>query len=84
MPPLLFVRLGAALNLAVMRAVGAFLDQYDVAEILLISTRRVQSLVERNALPHILLPTGEIRFDIDDIHKWIEAHKQPAVAGVAE
>jgi hypothetical protein len=67
-----------------MRVAKAFLDQYDVAQILLVSTRRVQSLVERNALPHILLPTGEIRFDIDDIYKWIEAHKQPAVAGVAK
>lgn len=52
------------------------LTDADVAEILKVPSGRVVRLANRNAIPHIRLPGGEIRFLAADISKWIEAHRQ--------
>jgi len=61
-----------------MNAANTLLDAYDAAEMLLLSTRRVRALARDGQLPHIVLPGGEIRFDPDDIRKWVETRKQRA------
>ena len=52
------------------------LDADDAAKILLLSARRVRTLVRDGHLPHIVLPGGEIRFDPRDIERWVDSHKQ--------
>ncbi|NLF07271.1 MAG: helix-turn-helix domain-containing protein [Pirellulaceae bacterium] len=52
------------------------LDADDAAKILLLSARRVRTLVRDGHLPHIVLPGGEIRFDPRDLESWVVAHKQ--------
>jgi predicted DNA-binding transcriptional regulator AlpA len=61
-----------------MKATQIFLDVYDAAEMLLLSTRRVRLLVKQGQLPHVALPNGEIRFVEADLLTWIDAHKQSA------
>ena len=60
------------------------LDADDAAKILLLSTRRVRTLVRDGQLPHVVLPGGEIRFDPVDITRFVESLKRPAVNGGAE
>jgi hypothetical protein len=54
------------------------LDVYDAAELLLLSARRVRLLVKEGQIPHVALPTSEIRFVENDLLAWIYAHKQSA------
>ncbi|MCA9010501.1 MAG: excisionase family DNA-binding protein [Planctomycetaceae bacterium] len=37
-----------------------------------LSRRDVQAMVERNEIPFIRLPTGDIRFDEQAVQRWIE------------
>ena len=53
------------------------LDADDAAKILLLSTRRVRTLVRDGQLPHVVLPGGEIRFDPADLSRFVESHKRP-------
>ena len=50
---------------------NALLDDLDVASILGISVRKVNKLVREEAIPYVTLPTGEIRFDRDDLSVWL-------------
>jgi hypothetical protein len=61
-----------------MNTTKSLIDANDAAEILLLTARRVRTLARDGQLPHIVLPGGEIRFDIADLTRFIESHKQPA------
>ncbi len=61
-----------------MSTANILLDIHDAAELLLLSARRVRLLVKEGKIPHVALPTGEIRFVEDDLLAWIDAHKQSA------
>lgn len=56
------------------------LDKFDVADLLGLTARQVLRLVRRGELPSIRLPVpgDEIRFDPEDIRRWVEFHKLPA------
>ena len=52
------------------------IDAYAVARLLELTPRKVQTLVRNRTIPHLTLPTGEIRFDPDDLAAWAETLKQ--------
>ena len=60
---------------------GTLLTDSEAAEILRLTPRQVARLAKRGALPSVKLPGDEIRFDPDDIRRWIETLKQPATVG---
>jgi hypothetical protein len=51
------------------------LDHFDVSRLLGLTTRRVSKLVRDDAIPHLKLPNGEIRFDADDLQEWRDSLK---------
>lgn len=53
------------------------LNDDDVAGIVRLTARQVRKLARQGDLPHIVLPTGDVRFIRDDINKWIEAQRHP-------
>ncbi len=57
------------------------LTEYDAAEILVLSSSTVQRLAQRNLIPHVRLPGGEVRFCEDDLRRWIEKHKSSVEPG---
>ncbi len=48
----------------------------EAAEILALTPRHVAKLAKRGELPSVKLPGGEIRFDLDDLERWVDSHKQ--------
>ncbi len=57
------------------------LTQDEAADILKLSARQVLRLANKGQLPSVHLPNKEIRFDPDDIRRWVETLKQPAAPG---
>jgi excisionase family DNA binding protein len=56
----------------------------EVGELLRLSSRQVEKLAKRGEIPSIRLPDNEIRFDPDEIRRYIESRKQPATDGGAK
>lgn len=46
-----------------------------------LTPRQVARLAKCGALPSIQLPGNEVRFDPDDIKRWVEARKRPVTEG---
>jgi excisionase family DNA binding protein len=60
------------------------LTQDEAAEILRLTPRQVSRLAGRGELPSIHFPGKEVRFDPEDIRRWVETRKRqaaPAEAG---
>jgi excisionase family DNA binding protein len=57
---------------------GNLITDSEAADILRLTTRQVANLAKKGILPSVNLPGGEIRFDVDDLHQWVESRKQPA------
>lgn len=54
------------------------LSSSEAADLLRMLPARVVRLAKRGAIPCVLLPDGEIRFDVQELAAWVEQHKQPA------
>ncbi|MHB8898072.1 MAG: helix-turn-helix domain-containing protein [Thermoguttaceae bacterium] len=54
------------------------LTHNEVSELLQLTPRQVIRLAKRGDFPCVRFPRDEIRFDPDDIRKWVDAHKRPA------
>ena len=52
----------------------------EAAELVRLTTRRLQKLARNGEIPVIVLPGDELRFDERDLWKWVESHKQTATA----
>ena len=57
------------------------LDVLDATAMLSMSTRQVRALARAGQLPHVVFPNGEIRFDPDDLSRFVESLKQPVAEG---
>ena len=57
------------------------LNPADAAAVLMLTPAQVRTLVRKGQLPHVALPNGEVRFDPDDIRRWVETRKRPAAEG---
>ena len=57
------------------------LDAFDAADLLRLTPRQVAKLARRGELPSVNLPGDEVRFDPDDIQRWVESRKRPAMEG---
>jgi len=55
------------------------IDVHDAAALLSISRARVARLAKTGQIPCVWLPDGELRFSEQDLTRWIDQHKQPAV-----
>ena len=55
------------------------LTEFDVGELLHLPQRRLNVLIEANEIPHIRLPTGDVRFDQHDLAEWTAELKLPHV-----
>jgi excisionase family DNA binding protein len=60
---------------------GTLITDSEAAEILRLTPRQVAKLAKKGILPSVKLPGDEIRFDPDDIRRWVETLKQPAAEG---
>lgn len=54
------------------------LDADDAARLLAVTIRRVKALVRRGEIPHVTLPTGEVRFEPGELSRWLESCRQPS------
>jgi excisionase family DNA binding protein len=57
------------------------LTDSEAAELLRLTPRQVTRLARRNELPSVCLPGNEIRFDLDDIRRWVDSRKRPMPEG---
>lgn len=57
------------------------LTDSEAAELLRLTPRQVARLAKRGELPSVELPGNEIRFDADDLRRWVDSHKRPATGG---
>jgi len=46
-----------------------------------LTPRQVARLAKRGELPSVQLPGNEVRFDPDDIRRWVESCKRPLPEG---
>jgi excisionase family DNA binding protein len=60
---------------------GHLITDSEAAEILRLTPRQVARLAKKGILPSVKLPGDEVRFDPDDLRRWVESLKQPATAG---
>jgi predicted DNA-binding transcriptional regulator AlpA len=60
------------------------LTDSEAADILQMPSARLARFAKENEVPHLRLPDGEIRFDLDDLRQWVETLKQPAAAVAGE
>ena len=58
--------------------------EYGASTILGISHQEVLKLVDREEIPHVHLPSGDVRFDPDDLRRWAESYKRPIAVEVNE
>lgn len=54
----------------------ALLTEQTAARRLAISANRLQKLVREGKVPHIELPDGSIRFDVQDLEDWLESRRR--------
>jgi hypothetical protein len=52
------------------------LSASEAAELLRMLPSRLVRLAKARAVPAVLLPDGEYRFDPSDLSAWVSAHKQ--------
>ena len=57
---------------------GTLITDSEAAEILRLTPRQVAKLAKKGILPSVNLPGNEVRFDQDDLRRWVESLKQPA------
>jgi excisionase family DNA binding protein len=57
------------------------LTDVEAADVLRLTPRQVTRLARRGELPSVQLPGKEIRFDPEDIRRWVEALKRPIAEG---
>lgn len=55
---------------------ATLLDTRDAARVLGLTVRGINKLVRGGLIPHIILPTGEVRFVEDDLWAWIKDCRQ--------
>jgi hypothetical protein len=55
------------------------LTHYDVADILQCPARRVLRMARKQEIPCIEMPDGEVLFREEDIAKWLEERRRPAI-----
>ena len=58
--------------------VKQLLTDFDVADLLKVTSVRVLRLAKQGKIPHVVLPTGDIRFIERDVMDWIESQRKPA------
>ena len=56
------------------------LTDSEAADILRLTPRQVARLAKKGILPSVKLPGDEIRFDPEDIRRWVDSLKHPAAA----
>jgi len=49
----------------------------EAAQLLRMLPARLARLAKAGKVPTVLLPDGELRFDVGDLRGWIEQHKRP-------
>jgi excisionase family DNA binding protein len=54
----------------------------EAADFLSLTPRQVLRLASRGELPHVAFPNKEVRFDPDDLARFVESYKRPAPLGV--
>lgn len=59
------------------------LTEFDVRELLHLSPRRLNELIEAGEIPHIKLPTGDVRFDHHDLADWTAELRLPPVGNIS-
>ena len=57
------------------------LTQFEAADFLGLTPRQVLRLANRDELPRVVFPNGEIRFVLADLSQFVESHKRPVVDG---
>jgi excisionase family DNA binding protein len=60
------------------------LTDSEAADILGLTSRQVAKLARRGELPRVTLPCNEVRFDLDDLWRWVESHKRPPAQEAAK
>ena len=60
---------------------AALLTDVEAAAVLNLTPRQVLRLASRGELPSVRFPNGEVRFDVDDLRRFVESHKRPATQG---
>jgi hypothetical protein len=57
------------------------MDEFEVASWLGIRSRQVGRMVRLNEIPHLVLPTGEVRFDPAELAMWLDQvrERQPEI-----
>jgi predicted site-specific integrase-resolvase len=57
----------------------------EVSEMLRLPVRRLSRMARQGEIPAVILPDGEIRFDPDELRRWVQSCKRPSQpAGVAQ
>ena len=56
---------------------NALLTDVEAADVLKLTPRQVTRLARRGELPAVHLPGNHLRFDIDDLRRWVETRKNP-------
>ena len=57
-------------------AEGNLLTDIDVGIKLGMAAHHVRQMVRRRVIPFLKLPTGEVRFDPNDVQEWLERCKR--------
>lgn len=57
---------------------SSLLTETDIRELLHLPSGKVRKLVRDSLIPHVRLPSGDVRFVEADLLRWIEQHKQEA------
>lgn len=57
------------------------LTDSEAADMLRLTSRQVARLAKRGELPSVQLPGNEVRYDPDDIRRWVESRKRPLPQG---
>jgi excisionase family DNA binding protein len=51
----------------------------EVAEMLVVSPRRIREMVARSQIPFVRLSERGTRFQLEDLERWLEERKRDAV-----
>ncbi len=60
-----------------MQTVGELITPVRAARLLCLPTQKLLRLARAKAIPHVELPTGEIRFRERELWEWVESFSQP-------
>ena len=50
----------------------------EAARLLRMPLKRLARLAKAGSVPYVMLPDGDLRFDPDDLRRWVGEHKVPA------